>query len=58
MKIRVSEQTIDIEHEKQFFRIYWDEKRNALKIIDTSNNGSLCIFPSSNNGILIQSVQQ
>jgi hypothetical protein len=58
MNLRVSEQTVYIEHKEQSFLIYWDEVRNALKIIDTNNNGKLCVFPSSNNGILIQSVKQ
>ena len=49
--------TIVITHERQNFRLYWDDNRNALKIIDESNNGTLCDFTSSNNGILIQSVK-
>lgn len=49
---------LTIQHEEQQFYLVWDEKRNALKIMDTSNNGNLCVFPSSNNGILIQSVKQ
>ena len=49
---------LDITHEGQHFYLFWDEERNALKILDTSNDGKLCVFPSSNNGILIQSVKQ
>jgi hypothetical protein len=51
-------ETLRIQHEGQHFYLFWDEERNALKILDTSNNGNLCVFPSSNNGILIQSVKQ
>lgn len=46
-----------IQHEGQHFHVVWDNERNALKIIDTSNNGKLCVFPSSSNAILIQSVK-
>jgi hypothetical protein len=47
-----------IQHEKQQFYLVWDDNRNALRIIDESNNGTLCVFPSTANGILIQSVKQ
>jgi len=49
-------ETVVIQQGRQCFQIYWDEERNALKVIDVTNNGNLCIRPSSNNGILIQSV--
>ena len=51
-------ETIEITHERQNFRLYWDDNRNALKIIDESNNGTLCVFPSTANGILVKSVKQ
>lgn len=51
-------ETLDIQHEGQHFYLYWDEERNALKIIDETNNGTLCVFPSTANGILVKSVKQ
>lgn len=51
-------ETLDIQHEGQHFYLYWDEERNALKIIDVTNNGTLCVFPSTANGILVKSVKQ
>ncbi len=51
-------ETLDIQHEGQHFYLYWDNKQNALKIIDVTNNGTLCVFPSTTNGILIKSVKQ
>jgi hypothetical protein len=51
-------ETIEITHERQNFRLYWDDDRNALKIIDESNNGTLCVIPSTANGIFIKSVRQ
>jgi hypothetical protein len=50
-------ETLIIQHEGQHFYLFWDNEQNALKIIDTSNNGKLCVSPSSSNAILIQSVK-
>ena len=47
-----------IQHKEQQFYIVWDDNRNALKIIDESNNGALCVFPSTANGIFVKSVKQ
>jgi hypothetical protein len=49
---------LEIIHNGITFSLYWDESRNALKIIDTSNNGTLCVIPSTANGIFIKSVKQ
>ncbi len=51
-------ETLDIQHEGQHFYLYWDEERNALKILEQSNNCTLCVFPSTANGILVKSVKQ
>ena len=51
-------ETIEITHEGQNFQLYWDDTRNALKIIDISNNGKICVFPSAANGVFIKSVKQ
>lgn len=51
-------ETIEIAHEGQNFQLYWDDTRNALKIIDISNNGKICVFPSAANGVFIKSVKQ
>lgn len=47
-----------IQHEEQNFQLYWDDTRNALKIIDITNNGKICVFPSAANGVFIKSVKQ
>jgi hypothetical protein len=51
-------ETVEIQHNEQTFHIYWDEERNALKILDLTNNRQICVFPSTANGILIKSVKQ
>ena len=51
-------ETLRIQHEGQHFYLFWDDERNALKILDSSNNGTLCVIPSTANGILVKSMKQ